>query len=60
MSYAEAMSRFGIDRPDLRNPLELVEVSDLLRDTDFKVFSGPPTIPKAASPRCACRAVAPR
>ena len=46
MSYAEAMSRFGIDRPDLRNPLELVEVSDLLRETDFKVFSGPANDPE--------------
>lgn len=41
MSYREAMDRFGIDRPDLRNPLELVEVSDLLQDVEFKVFSGP-------------------
>ena len=45
MSYAEAMSRYGIDRPDLRNPLELVEVADLLRDTEFKVFSGPANDP---------------
>jgi len=41
MSYKEAVSRFGIDRPDLRNPLELVEVSDLLKNVEFKVFSGP-------------------
>ena len=41
MTYAEAVQRFGTDRPDLRNPLELVEVSDLLRDVEFKVFSGP-------------------
>ncbi|MDD3650798.1 aspartate--tRNA ligase [Immundisolibacter sp.] len=46
MSYAEAMSRFGIDRPDLRNPLELVEVSDLLRETAFKVFAGPANDPE--------------
>ena len=46
MSYAEAMSRFGIDRPDLRNPLELVEVSDLLRETGFKVFAGPANDPE--------------
>lgn len=45
MSHAEAMSRYGIDRPDLRNPLELVEVADLLRDTEFKVFSGPANDP---------------
>lgn len=41
MSYAEAMQRFGSDRPDLRIPLELIEVSDLMSDVDFKVFSGP-------------------
>ncbi len=41
MSYKEAMSRYGIDRPDLRNPLELVEISDLVRDVEFKVFSEP-------------------
>ena len=41
MTYAEAMERFGTDRPDLRNPLELVEVGDLVADTEFKVFAGP-------------------
>ena len=41
MTYAEAMHRFGSDRPDLRNPLELVDVSDLMLDVEFKVFSGP-------------------
>jgi aspartyl-tRNA synthetase len=41
MSYAEAMKRFGSDRPDLRCPLELVDVADVLTDVDFKVFSGP-------------------
>ena len=41
MSYREAMARFGTDRPDLRNPLELVEVADLVRDSEFKVFSRP-------------------
>ncbi|MEC9313912.1 MAG: aspartate--tRNA ligase, partial [Pseudomonadota bacterium] len=41
MSYAEAMARFGSDKPDLRIPLELVEVSDLMKAVDFKVFSGP-------------------
>lgn len=39
MTYAEAMRRFGIDRPDLRIPLELVDVADLLKEVDFKVFS---------------------
>lgn len=41
MTYAEAMARFGSDKPDLRIPLELVEVSDLMKSVDFKVFSGP-------------------
>ena len=46
MTYAEAVERFGIDRPDLRNPLELTEVSDLVADTEFKVFSGPARDPQ--------------
>ncbi|MCB2426924.1 aspartate--tRNA ligase [Methylophaga pinxianii] len=41
MTYAEAMDRFGSDKPDLRISLELVEVSDLMQDVDFKVFSAP-------------------
>jgi aspartyl-tRNA synthetase len=41
MSYAEAMLRFGTDRPDLRVALELVDVADLMQDVEFKVFSGP-------------------
>jgi aspartyl-tRNA synthetase len=41
MTYAEAMARFGSDKPDLRIPLELVEVSDLMKEVDFKVFSDP-------------------
>jgi aspartyl-tRNA synthetase len=41
MAYAEAMQRFGSDKPDLRNPLELVEVGDLFTDVEFKVFAGP-------------------
>ncbi len=41
MSHAEALRRFGSDRPDLRVPLELVDVGDLLMDVEFKVFSGP-------------------
>ncbi len=46
MTYAEAMKRFGSDKPDLRNPLELVDVADLLENVEFKVFSGPATDPK--------------
>jgi aspartyl-tRNA synthetase len=41
MSYAEAMSRFGSDKPDLRIPLELVDVADVMKGVEFKVFSGP-------------------
>jgi aspartyl-tRNA synthetase len=41
MSHKEAMLRFGSDKPDMRNPLELVEVSEQMKDVDFKVFSGP-------------------
>ncbi len=41
MTYAEAMRRYGSDKPDLRIDLELVDVADLMQDVDFKVFSGP-------------------
>ena len=46
MSYAEAMRRYGSDKPDLRNPLELVDVADLVADAEFKVFSAPAKDPK--------------
>ncbi len=45
MSYAEAMQRFGSDKPDLRIPLELVEVADLMQGVEFKVFAGPAADP---------------
>jgi aspartyl-tRNA synthetase len=41
MTYAEAMARYGSDKPDLRIDLEFTDVSDLMQDVDFKVFSGP-------------------
>ena len=41
MSYAEAMHRFGSDKPDLRVKLELTELTDIMGDVDFKVFSAP-------------------
>ena len=41
MTYQEAMTRFGSDKPDLRIDLELVDVNDLMKGVDFKVFSGP-------------------
>jgi aspartyl-tRNA synthetase len=47
MSYADAMLRYGSDKPDLRNPLELVEVKDLVADVDFKVFATPAKDPKS-------------
>ena len=46
LSYAQAMERFGSDKPDLRISLELKTVSDLLTDVEFKVFSGPANDPQ--------------
>ncbi len=46
MSYAEALQRFGSDKPDLRIDLELVEVADLLEQVEFKVFAGPAKDPE--------------
>jgi aspartyl-tRNA synthetase len=46
MPYSEAIQRFGIDRPDLRIDMELVDVADLLQDIDFKVFAAPAKDPK--------------
>ena len=47
MTFEEAMRRYGSDKPDLRNPLELVDVADQLKDVEFKVFSGPANDPKS-------------
>jgi aspartyl-tRNA synthetase len=41
LSYAEALRRYGSDKPDLRVALELVDIAELVRDCDFKVFSAP-------------------
>ncbi len=46
MTYAEAIARFGVDKPDLRIPLELVDIGDLMKSVDFKVFSGAANDPK--------------
>jgi aspartyl-tRNA synthetase len=46
MTYAEAVWRYGSDRPDLRVPLELVDLSDLMQGVDFKVFAGPAKDPE--------------
>ena len=45
MRYEEAVSRFGIDRPDLRIDMELTELTDLMQSVEFKVFSGPANDP---------------
>jgi aspartyl-tRNA synthetase len=45
MKYADAMRRFGSDKPDLRVKLEFTELTDVMRDVDFKVFSGPAAAP---------------
>lgn len=46
MPYAEAMRRYGSDKPDLRIAMELVDIADLLKDVEFKVFSGPANDPR--------------
>ena len=46
MSYAEAMERYGSDKPDLRIPLELVSIDDLMQQVEFKVFRGPADDPQ--------------
>src|SRR5699024_1492325 len=46
MTYAEAMRDYASDKPDLRIPLKLVDVADLMKDVDFKVFAGPANDPK--------------
>jgi len=45
MTYSEAMRRFGSDKPDLRIPLELIDIADLLQSVEFKVFAGPANDP---------------
>ncbi|MFO1328393.1 MAG: aspartate--tRNA ligase [Rubrivivax sp.] len=45
MTYAEAMHRYGSDKPDLRVKLQFTEMTDVMKDVDFKVFSGPATAP---------------
>ena len=46
MTYAESMLRFGTDRPDLRSPLELVDLGDVMKSVEFKVFAGPANDPE--------------
>ena len=45
LTYAEAMRRFGSDKPDLRVPLEFTDIADLVRDSEFKVFAAPSADP---------------
>jgi aspartyl-tRNA synthetase len=45
MDYHEAMSRYGSDKPDLRNPLEIIDISDLMKAVEFKVFKDPANDP---------------
>ena len=40
MTYGEAMSRFGSDKPDMRVTLEFTDVTDVMKSVDFKVFAG--------------------
>ncbi len=47
MPYSEAMRRFGIDRPDLRIPMEFVDIADLMKSVEFKVFNAPANDPKS-------------
>ncbi len=46
LRWDEAMQRYGSDKPDLRNPLELTDIADLMREVEFKVFNGPANDPK--------------
>lgn len=46
MTFAEAMRRYGSDKPDLRNPLELIDIADLVKEVEFAVFNGPANDPE--------------
>ncbi len=46
LAYVDAMRDYGSDRPDLRNPLKLVDIADLMQAVEFKVFNGPANDPK--------------
>jgi aspartyl-tRNA synthetase len=62
MTYAEAMRRYGSDKPDLRIPLALTDVAELVKDCDFKVFAGPAKDPagRVAALRVPAGAAMPR
>ncbi len=46
LTFAEAMCRYGSDKPDLRNPMELVDIADLVQAVEFKVFNAPANDPR--------------
>ena len=46
LTWDEAMSKYGSDKPDLRNPLELTDIADLMQEVEFKVFNGPANDPE--------------
>ena len=54
MPYAEAMERYGSDKFDLRIPLELVRIDDLMQQVEFKVFRGPADDPRVGWRRSKC------
>ncbi len=56
MTFAEAERRYGSDKPDLRNPMELVDVADLLKSVNSRSLPARPTIRKGAWRPCASRA----
>jgi len=47
MPFSEAIAKYGSDKPDMRIPLELVDIKDLVTEVDFKVFAGPANDPKS-------------
>lgn len=47
MTYAEAVLNYGTDRPDLRNPMRLVDIADLMQQVEFKVFNAPANDPES-------------
>ena len=57
MTWADAMERYGSDKPDLRIDWELVSIDDLMSEVDFKVFSGPAQDPESVWRRSRCRVV---
>ena len=55
LPYAEAMSRYGSDKPDLRIPMELIDIGDLLAKVEFKILLILQTIRTVELPPCMCR-----